>query len=272
MILKTIAIHVLGTALMTSGMGVMGFAQKAQTPGTVPTSSATQVSAEMTKGRLNPNESKPGDRVAMKLREDVRSNGRVVLKKGTTIEGVVKNVMRVEGQDAARGRAQALIEIEWLKPGIARKSTQQLSIALQSIAQVSTVEPRHPDGGVETTKTVHAGVPVGGSPGSSAGAAGGVAQRTPASVSGTSNVALMSMPNVIAADSQTASLLESTFGLSSSAQLYKVGRGEVVSASGTKHSMDIFSHMSNDTVITSSSTSFEISSGAELQVLVGVKG
>jgi hypothetical protein len=67
-------------------------------------------------------------------------------------------------------------------------------------------------------------------------------------------------------------LLESTFGLSSSAQLYKVGRGEVVSASGTKHSMDIFSHMSNDTVITSSSTSFEISSGAELQVLVGVKG
>ena len=44
-------------------------------------SSATSVSAVLTSGKLNSSESKPGDRVMLKLKDDVKSNGEVVLKK-----------------------------------------------------------------------------------------------------------------------------------------------------------------------------------------------
>ena len=40
---------------------------------------------------------------------------------------------------------------------------------------------------------------------------------------------------------------------------------------GLKQSVDLFSHLSNDTVITSPYENFEISSGAQMQLLVGVK-
>src|ERR1043165_5003716 len=58
--------------------------------------SATSVSAELIKGKLNPAESKPGDQVTLKLKDDVKSNGEVVLKKGTAITGVVRNVNRID--------------------------------------------------------------------------------------------------------------------------------------------------------------------------------
>jgi hypothetical protein len=35
--------------------------------------------------------------------------------------------------------------------------------------------------------------------------------------------------------------------------------------------VDIFSHLDNDTVITSTGKDFEISTGAQMQLLVGVK-
>ena len=46
--------------------------------------------------------------------------------------------------------------------------------------------------------------------------------------------------------------------------------GELVSAAGSKQSVELFSHLSNDTMITSPSKDFEISSGAQMQLLVGV--
>jgi hypothetical protein len=45
----------------------------------------------------------------------------------------------------------------------------------------------------------------------------------------------------------------------------------LVAAGGTRESLDLFSHLNNDTVITSPSKNFEISSGARMQLLVGVK-
>jgi hypothetical protein len=45
----------------------------------------------------------------------------------------------------------------------------------------------------------------------------------------------------------------------------------VRSAGGSKHSVDLFSHLSNDTLITSPRENFEIFSGAQMQLLVGVK-
>src|SRR5262245_33638635 len=63
----------------------------------------SRVSAEMVKGKLNPATSKPGDEIALRLNEDVKSKGEVLLKKGTTIKGVVKKVQRAETKGDAKG-------------------------------------------------------------------------------------------------------------------------------------------------------------------------
>src|SRR5215468_892699 len=92
-------------------------------------SSAAQVAAEMTKGKLSPIASKPRDTVVLKLRDDLRSNGAVVLRKGTVITGVVRNVKGAE----ANGQSQSIIQIEWLAPVHQGKAARNLSIALQSV-------------------------------------------------------------------------------------------------------------------------------------------
>jgi len=62
-------------------------ALNAQVRSVAQANSASRVAAEMTQGRLNPGESKPGDTLAVRLKDDLKSNGSVVLKKGTTITG-----------------------------------------------------------------------------------------------------------------------------------------------------------------------------------------
>jgi hypothetical protein len=66
---------------------------------------------------------------------------------------------------------------------------------------------------------------------------------------------------------QTATSLEKNFGVSGGS-LFIVGHGQTTSPGGSRATMDIFSHMSNDTVITSSSRDFEIGAGAEMQFAV----
>jgi hypothetical protein len=83
------------------------------------------------------------------------------------------------------------------------------------------------------------------------------------------NAALVNMPSVVAVDAKTASSLESSFGTSAT-QLFKVGHSEWITAGGSKQSVELFSHLSNDTLITSASKDFEITSGAQMQFLVGV--
>lgn len=50
------------------------------------------------------------------------------------------------------------------------------------------------------------------------------------------------------------------------------GHGHAVSAGATSSSMDLFTHISNDAVITSASRDFEIASGAQMQFMVSAKG
>lgn len=292
--LRSIGINVLNAMVIVA---LMGLNSNAQVGGSAQASSATHVAAEMTKGKLNPSETKPGDKVAMRLKDDVKSNGNVVLKKGTTIEGVVKDVKRVDGKGQAKGQAQSMMEIEWLAPAAQGRAAQQLSIALQSVTQVSSMyqhnqEASANDWPISSRGSASGSGSIAGSAGSMGGGllsgvgatVGGVAGATTSvasdvtagagsvtHASGQSNAALLSMPSVVAVDHQTTASLENTFGMSSSnQQLFKVGRGELVSAGGSKQSVDIFSHLSNDTVITSQSRNFEISSGAQMQVLVGV--
>jgi len=220
-------------------------------------SSATSVSAVLTSGKLNSSESKPGDRVMLKLKDDVKSNGEVVLKKGTPITGVVRNVNRVDGKTDAMGHAQSMIEVEWFAPESQGRTAQQLSVALQSVVQVSPAYASRPesDGEWELATSTSAST-------SSQARSGGRL--------GVTNVALLSMPSVVAADAQTASALQTDLGISGDHKLFQTGHGQIVSAGGSKQSLDIFSHMNNDTLLTSRSKNFEITSGAQVQLLVGM--
>jgi hypothetical protein len=78
------------------------------------------------------------------------------------------------------------------------------------------------------------------------------------------------MPSVVAVDQQSIADIEKSLGAEASNQLFKVGQGTLITSHGSKQSVDLFSHLSNDTVITSQSKDFEISSGAQMQLLVGV--
>jgi len=214
-------------------------------------SSASHVSAELAKGILKPSETQPGDQLAVRLKDDVKSNGDVVLKKGTTITGVVRNVKSIEN----KGPAQSMMEIEWFAPALQSKAPRQLSIALQSVSQLNRVAEQKQPEKIEKIALTDINA---------------TRYTTAARTTAASNAAMLNMPSVIAVDTKTASSLESNFGASSSEKLFKVGRGEWITAGGTKQSVELFSHLSNDTMITSSSKDFVISSGAQMQLLVGV--
>ena len=134
------------------------------------------------------------------------------------------------------------------------KVARQLSIALQAVTEISPLTEKPSSKNVDQFRLT--------------GFEGGrntTESRGPARA----NAALLNMPSVTAVDTKTASSLESSFGMSSS-QLFKVGHSEWIPAGGSKQSVDLFSHLSNDTMITSVSKDFEISSGAQMQLLVGV--
>jgi hypothetical protein len=223
------------------------------------TASATNVSAELIRGRLNPVQSRPGDQVTLQLKQDIRSNGQIVIKKGTFINGVVRSVKRVDGESTAGGQA-AMVEVEWLVSQAQGQRSPQVIIAVQQFSQVrsasqSAAEVRY------------------GEPGLSPNLQGSeLAVPVSSRASGLSNTALMSMPSVVAADPETTKMLAGTFGIpSTGTQFFELGRGEVVSAAGAKEYVTIYSRLSNDTVLTSASKAFEISTGAQLHLLVGVR-
>jgi hypothetical protein len=212
--------------------------------------SASHVSAEMAKGTLRPSETKPGDEVALRLTDDVKANGDVVLKKGTRITGIVRNVKSTE----MKGQQQSMMEIEWFAPPLQGKVARQLSIALQAVTEVGRLTEEPSSKNVEQFRFKPTD-----------GARNTPEPRGPARA----NAALVNMPSVIAVDQKTASSLESSFGTSAT-QLFKVGHSEWITAGGSKQSVELFSHLSNDTLITSASKDFEITSGAQMQLLVGV--
>jgi len=211
----------------------------------IQSSSAAQVAAEMTKGKLSPAASKARDTVFLKLKDDLRSNGAVVLRKGTVITGVIRNVKCAEPS----GQSQSMIEIVWLAPVHRAKGSRSLSIALQSVMQINPIDKPE----LEKADVTAAAV--------------AVAEAERASHP---NAALLSMPSVVAVDQQTTAVIEDSLGSSSSGPLFRVGRGQLLTAGGSWQSVDIFSHLNNDTLITSVSKDFEISSGAQMHLLVGV--
>src|SRR5690242_16843515 len=204
--------------------------------------SATHVAAVLTQGKLSPAASKPGDSVAVRLKDDLRANGQVVLKKGTVISGVVRNI----GRSDTKAYAQSMLEVEWLVPVTDGRTAGSLSIALQSVTQATVAD--HSNEEVDPfTDEIAAPLALTDRPG-----AGGRDVVTAAA-----NPALLSMPSVVAVDHQTSSAIETSLDSSAPEPLFKVGHGELVTAGGVHESVDLFSHLNNDTVITSPSRNFE---------------
>jgi hypothetical protein len=286
--LRSMANHLTSGAALFASISVVC---SGQVKTTARTNSASHVAAEMTEGKLNPTDSKAGDTVAVRLKEDLRSNGEVILRKGTTITGVVKNVRRAESKSDWKNEVQSMIEVEWRVPAPQGRAVQGVSFALQSVIQMNHA-PEHQqnnppddfafaDSGARTSldaRPVRTGgallQPAGAATATASASGPTAATATPgsstAAVNGRSNIALLSMPSVVAADQQTSASIETTLGTQTSGQLFKVGHGQLVSAGGSKESVELYSHLSNDTVITSPSNNFEISSGAQMQMLVGV--
>jgi len=227
----------IGAAMLSLGGPVAANAQS---------NSASSVAAELTKGKLSPGDSKPGDMVVVKLRSDLKSNGELVLKKGTAITGVVRTVKSGEGVSA--------MGVEWLIPQARGKAPQDLSIALQYVVQVNP--------GKDSQESDSDDAALNSDDASTAAA------RPP--LSGRLNTALTSMPSVMPVDEQTALAVESSLGTTGFDQLFKVGRGQLLTLNGAPQVVDLFSHLSNDTVIISANKDFEISRGALMQLLVGV--
>jgi hypothetical protein len=117
-------------------------------------------------------------------------------------------------------------------PGSTGRGVQGVSFALQSVVQTDRQpEPKDPPDDLNFVRTA---VP-----------------NSSKTVNGRSNVALLSMPSVVAVDQQTSANLETTLGSETSGQLFKVGDGQLVSLNGSKQSVELYSHLTNDTVITS---------------------
>jgi hypothetical protein len=281
-----IATCVFGAAAVVASVSANA---NAQVSSSAQSNSATSVAAEMSKGKLSPAASKPGDTVLLRLKNDLKSNGSVVLKRGTIITGVVRDVKRADAN------AQSMMLIEWVAPSAQGKTAKSLSVALQSVMQVNPIfrheqesaassdfglpavdspsqPPARPTAGRNSAPN---GGLLGGKVNGVVGTASTVTTGTVGAVgtansAGSSNVALLSMPTVVAVDNQTTSAIESSLNTASSGQLFRLGHGQLTTASGSQQSLDLFSHLNNDTVITSANKDFEISSGAQMQLLVGI--
>ena len=288
----------------TAWLALPGFAQDSQS---TPKSTATQavaradaqsesrVSAEMVKGKLNPETSKPGDEIAVRLNEDVKSNGQVLMKKGSTVKGVVRKVHRAENKGAAKANgtaqssAQSMVELEWITPGVSGAASQQLNLALQSVVytnplyahqqEQSSSAPAFASPGPAPARSGSGGLGagvvggvVGGATSSVSSVGGGLGAQTAGSVGAVAqSQAHLARPMPITpVSAETSTSLQNNFGVAGG-PLFLVGSGQAISSGGTASSMDIFSRMSNDAVITSPSRNFEISSGAQMQLLVGAR-
>jgi len=203
---------------------------------------ASNVDSEAIQGRLNPATTKSGDAIVLRLKEDVRSNGEIVLKKGSTIIGFVRCMNVISGNPDL-----PFIEVEWASPELQPNSAYQVMLAVQAVHQTT----------------------INNSP-MTAAIAAAPAVSTGASAPMKTNVALLKMPSVVTADDQTRASLQSALGTTNGSQLFRTGRGQVVGADGSRVSIDMFSHLNNDTVFVSRAKDFEISTGAQLQLLVGV--
>jgi hypothetical protein len=256
--------------------------------------SAARVSAELVEGRLNPATSKPGDGVVVRLQEDFKVENQVLLKKGTLITGIVRSAKRAEarakssgpsiGQPAAAQSAiQSMVQVDWRAPVVSGAASRSLNLALETVAYTNPLYAHQSQTGQEdsvASRPSRSERPIGGAAllgGSLASGVVGVATNFGGKVTGSAasqtSAGMAGGPSgqaALPASLQTASALQSDFGVSGPT-LFTVGHGQAISGAGTSSSIDLYSHMSNDSILTSSNKDFEIASGAQMGFMVNSK-
>jgi hypothetical protein len=113
----------------------------------------------------------------VRLTDDAKSNGQVLLKKGSTIKGVVRKVERADkGNARANGSAQSMMELEWIAPGVSGAAAQSLNLALQSVVYTNPLYAQQEESSANSTFAAPpAAAPRSSSGGLGVGAVGGVA-------------------------------------------------------------------------------------------------
>ena len=207
---------------------------------------AAYVTAEFVAGSLGPHLSKPGDGIVIKLSEDLRSNGQVVLRKGTPIQGVVRSVRTREIVDPSVPVA-SMMNIGWISPSSQSATRHEILIALRYVS------PPKPLNQVTSVSAITLAKP----------------PLAETSIDGRTNSALMRMPSVVPVDPKAAALLMSIMGMPLESPLFRIGWG-ATNAGGRKQTLEIYSHLKNDTLLTSPDSDFEIAGGAAMQLLVGM--
>src|SRR5262245_12041454 len=123
--LRSAELQTITAIVCLSLLGTNAHAQRKRRAAPAPADWASHVSAEMIRGALNPSETKPGAEVALRLTDDLKANGDVVLKRGTTITGIVRDVKTVD----PKGQANSMMEIQWFAPPLQGKISRRVSIA-----------------------------------------------------------------------------------------------------------------------------------------------
>ena len=149
---------------------------------------------------------------------------------------------------ASADENSSFIEVEWASPELQTNSSYQVMLAVQAVRQVAIDDTTSP-AAFDQLKSV-------------------ASSRSSAPM--TTNAALLKMPSVVTADDRTRASLQTALGTANGTQLFRTGRGQVFGSDGSAVSVDMFSHLNNDTVFVSRAKDFEISTGAQLQLLVGV--
>jgi hypothetical protein len=251
--IRTAALHALAVLVLGWTTTAALHAQKPSGKTQREIQTATTARADFIAGRLNPEHSKPGDTITLRLTEDVKSNGLSVLPKGTELTATVRRVVQKDGSKPGAGRALSMIELEWLRPLPTIPNVRQLMITLQSFTHIASEAPVT---AIERTPVDTAVLP------------DSASEPRP---NGKSNPALMSMPFIVAADERTTFALEQDFDFPSEEQMYRTGRGDMLNPDGERESVELFSRLANDNVITSNNRLFDVTPGAKMQLLVGVQ-
>jgi hypothetical protein len=146
-------------------------------------SSGTTFNSKLT-GTLDAKKAKPGDKVEARTTDDVRQDGRVVLPKGTRIEG---HVTKAEAR--SKDDAQSTLGIAFDRAILRNGDEMPLHVGIQALAESATAAESSVGDEADMMPEPNVGGAVGGAGRAGGGVVGGVAHTAGGAVGGASSMA-----------------------------------------------------------------------------------
>jgi hypothetical protein len=133
---------------------------------------------------LDARKSKPGDKVEARTTEDVKQNGRVVLAKGTRLEGHVTRV-----QARSKDDAQSTMGIAFDRAVLRDGEAMPLHVGIQALAESQTAAQSSAGGDADLMSAPDMGGGAGGAAHAGGGLVGGVGHAAGGAVGGAASMA-----------------------------------------------------------------------------------